>query len=129
MSIYSYYRDMQNQPSFFAFCRDVFPDEHRHPVNVALHLFGVVAGIALIVAALTAWPWWTALAFPIVHVAPGLIGHRFFERNEEVGDARITRTDYPLYWFLIANHIMAAQVMTGCWKRRPSPADRPEHRW
>jgi hypothetical protein len=119
MSIYSYYEPMQNQISFSVFCRDVFPDEHRHSVNVALHLFGVVAGIALIAASLTISPWWAALAFPVVHVGPGLIGHRFFERNEEVGDARITRTDYPLCWFLAANHIMAMRVLTGRWKRRP----------
>jgi hypothetical protein len=124
MSISSYYDGMQNQVSFQSFWREIFPAEHRHPANVALHVFGVLAGFALIGAALTIWPWWAALAFPVVHVAPGLMGHRLFERNEDVGDVRLTRTDFPLYWFLIANHIMAAQVLTGQWRR----AGKPSHR-
>ncbi len=116
MSITSYYSGMEHKTTFAAFCRDIFPAEHRHPANIGLHLVGVLAGLALIAAACTIWPWWTALAFPIVHVAPGLIGHRLFERSEDVGDARLTRTDYPLTWFLIANHIMAFKLLTGRWK-------------
>ena len=117
VSIYSYYGAMEQKITFATFCRDVFPAEHRHPANLALHVLGVLAGLALIVAACTIWPWWTVLGFPIVHVAPGLIGHRLFERNEEVGDVRLTRNDHPLYWFLIANHIMAFKLLTGRWQR------------
>jgi hypothetical protein len=50
-----------------------------------------------------------------VHVLPGLLGHRLFDRDKTIGDVRLTRTDYPLWWFLIANHIMAARVLALRW--------------
>jgi hypothetical protein len=43
--------------------------------------------------------------------APGLIGHRLFDRDAEVGDLRITRSDYPLWWFIRANHRMTLDVI------------------
>jgi hypothetical protein len=100
---------------FAAFFATVYRAEHRHPANLALHILGVVAGLALIVASLTVWPLWSALAFPLVHVLPGLVGHRLFDRDAAVGDVRVTRSDYPLWWFLLANHLMAARVLAGRW--------------
>ncbi|MGH6787986.1 MAG: Mpo1-like protein [Novosphingobium sp.] len=91
---------------FARFLVEDYPAEHSHPANVALHMFGTLAGLGLIGLALTVWPLWTALAWPVVHVAPGLAGHRLFERNPEVGDARLTRTDIPLHWFVAANHLL-----------------------
>jgi hypothetical protein len=91
--------------------------DHQHPANLALHIIGVMLGLGLIVASLTIWPLWTLLGFPVVHAAPGLIGHRFFDRDEAVGDVRLRRTDFPLWWFIVANHMMTAQVLTARWSR------------
>lgn len=104
---------MSRKPGFATFYNDHYLAEHRLLPNIALHCFGTIAGIALIGAVLIGWiPYWWALAFPIVHAAPGLIGHRLFERNQDVGDNRITRTDFPLYWFIIANHIFLWNLIT-----------------
>lgn len=101
--------------TFSTFYKTTYRTDHRHPANLAMHIIGVVAGLAVIAASLSVWPLWAALVFPIVHVVPGLIGHRFFDRDQAVGDLRLTRTDYPLWWFLIANHLMAARVLTLRW--------------
>jgi hypothetical protein len=45
----------------------------------------------------------------VVHAVPGLIGHRWLERNVAVGDARWRRTDFPGWWFIVANHRMTAE--------------------
>ena len=96
---------------FSAFYRDVFLPEHRHPLNVALHIFGTLAGLAWIAVTLAAPGFWklAVLLFPVIHVAPGLIGHRLLERNEAVGDARWRRRDYPAWLFILANHRLAAE--------------------
>ena len=100
-----------NTSSFSDFYRDAYWAEHKVPINLAMHMLGTIAGVLLVVASLTfISPWW-ALAFPIVHVAPGLIGHRIFERTEAVGDARIFRTDVPGWWFIAANHLMTARMI------------------
>ena len=96
--------------NFNQFYRDHFIPEHSHPGNVVLHVLGTLAGIALILASTTIIPIWSMLLFPLVHVAPGLIGHRLFERNEAVGDVRVLRTDFPLWWFLVANHWMTMRL-------------------
>lgn len=104
--------------SFRQFYATAYRADHRHPVNLALHIVGVSAGLGVLAASLTIWPWWTALAFPVAHVGPGLLGHRLFDRDSGVGDARLTRTDFPLWWFLVANHLMAARVLTFRWADR-----------
>jgi hypothetical protein len=53
------------------------------------------------------------LLFPVVHAAPGLLGHRLFERDAVVGDLRVTRTDFPKAWFIAANHVLAWEVLSG----------------
>jgi hypothetical protein len=94
--------------SFMDFYREAYWEEHNVPMNLALHIFGTVAGVALLIASATIISAWWALAFPLVHIVPGLIGHRLFERANAVGDARIFRTDVPIWWFLVANHMMTA---------------------
>lgn len=91
---------------FETFYREVFLPEHRHPLNVALHIAGTLAGLAWIPTTLAAPGLWklAVLLFPIVHAAPGLLGHRLLERNEAVGDARWRRTDFPAWMFIAANH-------------------------
>ncbi len=91
---------------FETFYREVFLPEHRHPLNVALHIAGTLAGLAWIPFALSAPGLWklAVLLFPVVHGAPGILGHRLLERSAEVGDARWRRKDYPAWLFIIANH-------------------------
>lgn len=101
--------------TFRTFFRTVYRDDHCHPANLALHILGVIAGLALIAAGLTVWPWWVMFGFPVVHLLPGLIGHRLFDRNAAVGDLRLMRGDHPLWWFFLANHLMAAQILTFRW--------------
>lgn len=95
------------------FYRNTFRPEHQHPANILLHVFGVAASAALIVFAVYSGEWAWGLLYPVVHAAPGLIGHRLFERNAEVGDIRLDRTDHPLWWFIIANHLMVVDLLFG----------------
>ena len=98
---------------FTAFYEGPFRAEHRHPGNIRMHIVGCAAGAGwLLLAPLSGWPW-LALLFPAVHAAPGLLGHRLYERNAAVGDLRITRKDYPLWMFIVANHRLAWEVLTG----------------
>ncbi len=101
--------------TFAEFYAGAYRADHQHPVNLALHIVGVLAGLGVIAASLTIWPLWAAIGFPVAHVAPGLIGHRLFDRDPAQGDLRLTRTDFPLWWFVVANHLMAARVLTGRW--------------
>jgi hypothetical protein len=96
---------------FSQFYRDHFLAEHRHPANVALHVVGTLAGVAFVAAALLSPKPWVAWLFPVVHAAPGLIGHRLFERNAAVGDLRVTRSDFPPWWFIAANHRLTFDVL------------------
>ena len=54
---------------FETFYREVFLPEHRHPLNVALHIGGTLAGLAWIPVALSAPGLWklSVLLFPVVH--------------------------------------------------------------
>jgi hypothetical protein len=100
-----------SKPHFPDFYHYVFLAEHRHPINVALHMTGTIAGLVYVIGIL-AMPvlWWPALLlFPVVHAGPGLIGHRLWERSLDVGDARWRRTDFPGWWFIAANHRMTAE--------------------
>jgi hypothetical protein len=102
---------------FRRFYADHFRAEHTHPANIAMHVLGTLAGLALMAAGLTVIsPWWMLL-FPIVHAAPGLLGHRLFERNDAVGDLRVMRTDFPGHWFIAANHLMAAELLVRPFRR------------
>lgn len=96
----------QLAPSFQDFYRNVFLPEHRHPLNVTLHIAGTLAGLAWIPWALSLPGLWklAVLLFPVVHAAPGLVGHRLVDRNPAVGDARWRRTDHPRWLFIVANH-------------------------
>lgn len=101
---------------FDEFYVDRFLAEHRRPVNQALHVFGVLAGLLWLPLTLrSAWPW-LVLLWPVVHAAPGLLGHRLFEQNDEIGDLRLDRRDAPLLWFIAANHRMTFELLLG---RRP----------
>jgi hypothetical protein len=97
---------------FDRFYETVFLPEHRHPANVALHVAGTVLGLLLLPAA----PWlgapWAVLLFPVVHAAPGLIGHRWFERDAAVGDVRVLRRDHSPLRFIAANHRMTWELLT-----------------
>jgi hypothetical protein len=101
---------------FRHFYPEVYLPEHRHPLNVGLHVLGTVAGLAFAVWAGAAGPAWWLLLFPLVHAAPGLIGHRLVERNAAVGDVRVTRTDFPPWWFIAANHRLTWDVLRGRWR-------------
>lgn len=98
---------------FMSFYRHTFIPEHQHPANILLHVVGVAASAALIVFAVYSGEWAWGLLYPVVHAVPGLIGHRLFERNAEVGDIRLDRTDHPLWWFIIGNHLMFLDVLFG----------------
>lgn len=96
---------------FMEFYETVFLSEHRHPANVGLHVFGTILGVVFVGAVpLVGHPWF-ALAFPVVHALPGLIGHRLFERNAAVGDIRVNRKDHPPLWFIAANHLMTVELL------------------
>ena len=114
---------------FNDFYQRVFLVEHRHPTNVSLHVFGTGLGVAHLVAMVLLGLPWLALAFPVVHAVPGLIGHRLFERDATVGDIRVIRRDHSPLWFIAANHLMTFELLTKgfYWRAAPGPGvqDRP----
>jgi hypothetical protein len=113
------------RPNFAQFYRDHFLAEHHHPVNVALHVFGTVASAVFVPAVLwSSWPW-LVLAYPLVHAAPGLIGHRLFERNAEVGDVRVLRTDFSPLWFIAANHVLSFERLRALLRRANDVSRQP----
>lgn len=99
--------------TFAQFYRGTFLDEHRHPATIAFHVAGTLASTAWLPLTLLSPMPWLVVLWPVVHAAPGLLSHRLFERNEAVGDLRVTRSDFPAPWFLAANHWMAFDVLTG----------------
>ena len=96
---------------FSDFYQQVFLAEHQDPRNVALHVFGTVFSGAFLIAVLWLGFPWLALLYPVLHAAPGLLGHRLFERNSAVGDLRVTRTDYSPLWFIASNHLMTLELL------------------
>lgn len=97
---------------FSEFYRQHFQREHSHPANIALHIIGTVLGIMFVIFGILFLPLYWLLLFPLVHAVPGLIGHRFFERNAEVGDVRVLRKDFSPLWFIAANHVLTYQQIT-----------------
>jgi hypothetical protein len=88
-----------------------FLAEHRHPANVALHVAGALASAVMVLWAIAAGqPAWI-VAFPLVHVLPGLLGHRVFERSAAVGDLRVGRRDFPLWWFIAGNYRLCFELV------------------
>ncbi len=99
--------------SFWQFYEGPFTREHQHPFTVATHVFGTVLALAF-VPVMVAWGvWFCVVLFPVVHGLPGILGHRLVERNAAVGDLRVTRTDYPILWFILANHVLTFELLTG----------------
>lgn len=98
--------------SFDQFFHQVFLKEHTHPVNVALHVAGTILSALLIPYAIATRRPWFLLLWPLLIIVPGGIGHRFFERNFEVGDVRVLRNDYPKLWFLWGNNAMVWELIT-----------------
>jgi hypothetical protein len=111
--------DATRTTDFEGFYRSHYLPEHAAPGNVALHVIGTLAGIVwLPTTLLSPWPW-LVLLFPVVHAAPGLLGHRLFERNALIGDLRVLRKDFPPHWFIAANHRLLWDLLRG--NARPGP--------
>lgn len=104
------------RPDFRTFYRDHFLAEHRHPANIALHVLGTLGSAVFAVVALASSMPWVALLYPVAHAAPGLLGHRLFERNTGVGDLRVMRQDFSPAWFIAANHLMTWELLWGARK-------------
>ena len=98
---------------FQMFYESQFLQEHQHPMNIALHVLGTVGSAVYLVWVLTHTFWCAAILYPLVHGIPGLLGHRIFERDATVGDLRINRKDFPLWWFIIANHRLCWELFKG----------------
>jgi hypothetical protein len=105
---------------FSRFYNNQFTAEHQNSLNIFMHVFGTVGSAVFLIWALTSTYWWLALLYPAVHALPGLLGHRLFEKSPELGNLRINRTDFPLWWFIIANHILTAKVAKGLITRNGS---------
>jgi hypothetical protein len=97
--------------TFRIFYADHYLPDHRHPANVALHVLGTLASGGGLVAALISPMPWLAVLYPVVHAVPGLIGHRLFDRNREIGDVRFIGGKFPNLWFIAANHILTASLI------------------
>lgn len=108
----------QKALDFETFYRNHFLLEHSHPANIALHVLGTCASLVFIPYILLCRSPWLLLLYPVVHAAPGLLGHKLFEPNLQVGDLRVFRSDFPKYWFLVANHKMTFEILSGRFKQR-----------
>jgi hypothetical protein len=97
--------------SFKQFYNGAYRDDHATMGNRVFHIAGTLAGLALIAVSLTVVSLWWALAFPIVHAVPGLVGHRLFERNSALGDIRVFQGKYPGHWYMLANHMMTGRAL------------------
>ncbi|MCT7963338.1 DUF962 domain-containing protein [Laspinema sp. D1] len=66
---------------------DIFLLKHQHPMNVALHVVGILIFYAVLFAALWFQNSWFLLGLPLTQLT-GLMGHFWFERSEiELRDA------------------------------------------
>lgn len=108
-----------NSPKDFNFFYNaVFLQEHQHSLTIATHIVGTILGLAWLplcigLSFIYGLPWlFLVILLPVVHAAPGLIGHRIAERNTKIGDLRINRSDYPLWWFIRANHRMTLEILS-----------------
>jgi hypothetical protein len=98
---------------FIQFYNETFLHEHRRPINRMFHYIGVYLSLSVIPLAVYFSNPFLLLAYLPLHGVPGLIGHYFFEKNNKVGDLRINRKDYPIFWFIAANNLMAFQAISG----------------
>ncbi len=112
--------------TFRQFYAQVFLAEHTRPMNIALHLAGTALSTAVLVTVGLGGSPWLLLAWPIAHAVPGLIGHRLFERDAAVGDVRLDRKDFPLWWFMVGNHVMTLAVLTGRYQPKATTTAPPE---
>jgi hypothetical protein len=101
---------------FWNFYHGAYTNDHSRFPNRMLHHVGVVSGLTLLAASITIIPIWWALAFPLAHALPGLIGHRLYERNPQIGDLRVFDGTYPGIWFMIANHIAFVRAIRSALK-------------
>lgn len=96
---------------FKDFYNDVFLLEHQNYYTVFFHIIGTILGLLYFpFCFFVISPIWLIL-FPLVHGLPGIVAHKFFERNEKVGDLRINRKDYSIFWFILANHVLTFQIL------------------
>ena len=51
------------------------------------------------------------LLHPVVHAAPRLLGHGLFERNAQVGDARLLRKNFSPPWFIAVDHVLTHEAV------------------
>jgi hypothetical protein len=113
MSSSTHLSDESPVKNFEDFYQRIFIPEHQHKLTIATHVLGTWAGLGWLAMCIFLGGYWLALVllFPVVHAVPGLIGHRLVERNEKVGDLRVSRKDFPLWWFIRANHRMTMQIL------------------
>lgn len=99
--------------NFMKFYYESFLFEHQRRANRMFHYFGVYLSLCVIPVAVYFLNPLILLAYLPLHGVPGLIGHYFFEQDKKVGNLRVTRKDYPIYWFIAANNLMAFQALVG----------------
>lgn len=103
--------------SFIRFYHEHYLPEHRHAINIGLHVLGTLLGLAFLFFGFLYLAWYWLLAFPLVHALPGLVGHRLFERNAVVGDVRVLRKDFSGLWFIAANHLLTYRLLMAAIKK------------
>lgn len=81
---------------------DIFVLKHQHPINIALHIVGILFFYGLLIAAWQLHNGWLLLALPLTQMI-GLLGHLCFERSHiDLQDAIFSwRASYCLGRLLI----------------------------
>lgn len=69
---------------------DIFVLKHQHPINITLHIAGIIFFYSLIITTYLQHNPWLLIGLPITQII-GLIGHILFERSHiDIQDAIFT---------------------------------------
>jgi hypothetical protein len=80
--------------------------EHARPATRAVHYFGTLAAIAVLVAAVVTRQWWWLIAVPFFGYGPAWVGHFFIEKNKPA-------TFQAPVWSLLSDFRMCGLFLTG----------------
>jgi hypothetical protein len=80
--------------------------EHGKPETRAVHYFGSIASIVVLIWAIATQNWWWLIAVPVLGYGPAWVSHFFIEKNKPAS------FQAPV-WSLISDYRMTGLFLTG----------------